>query len=60
MTRTLNQQRYIDAQKKSRMARRLSDKEKPLDAKLDSFFQGKSTDNREDAPLGSNPFMQFD
>ena len=43
MTRTLMQQKYIDDQKRSREARALSEREKPLNEKMDGFYRGKSS-----------------
>jgi len=39
------QERYLEAQRKSRKARALAERNKPLNDKLDAFFHGKATDN---------------
>lgn len=43
LKRTPNQERYIRGQKRSRKAKSLGEREKPLNAKLDAFYHGKSS-----------------
>jgi len=54
------QERYRDAQKASRHAKRLAEREKPLNDKLDAFYHGKSTDNTENYDKKEiNSFMEL-
>ncbi len=59
MKKTPNQQRYLDSQKASRNARAMSQREKPLQAKLDTFFMGKSSFKDDADRVEINKFMEL-